>query len=418
MLFLKFSISLALGPLPEDRLAAGVTNRSTRSSTSAGHSRARHRSTPAKGPWNGNGGLEDIKLAIQQLTMRSQTSTSTYSSLSAGSEMEPRRLGRYSSLETVNTNVTSADEFVWIDSHNRLVELQHPPWSQHCLLRVIRTGRCREHAERISLETIPRLGYLLQRALVRVAREIQRLSIGLGLCSKHEVAGAFKIVLSGALADSCIKACLRAAAMFGVPGDSSLRQSKSSRAGLQLSVGRFHRWMSDARLGRFVHEYSAVYLCAGLENLLEEILLQCMPSDPSMSLTATGLEHSIASSGDLWGLLQPYAHLNAGRIASGALTMPRWASQSSIGSNPNIPTNSSMEPCLLTTCVGSVAELKDLVLRAQNKFNHSALSHTALVALFYFMRCSQLEHNEGRLWILYEENNFKKKTFVNENLIR
>lgn len=334
--------------------------------------------------------------------MRSQTSTSTYSSLSAGSEsLEPaRRLGRYSSLETVNTNVTSADEFVWIDSHNRLVELQHPPWSQHCILRVIRTGRCREHSDRISLETIPRLGYLLQRALVRVAREIQRLSIGMGLCSKHEVAGSFKIVLCPALADSCIKACLRAAAMFGVPGDSALRQSKSSRAGLQLSVGRFHRWMSDARLGRFVHEYSAVYLCAGLENLLEEILLQCMPSDQNLSLTATGLEHSIASSGDLWGLLQPYAHLNAGRIASGALTMPRWASQSSIGSNPNNLSNSSMEPCLLTTCVGSVTELKDLVLRAQNKFNHSTLSHAALVALFYFMRCSQLEHNEGKSIII------------------
>lgn len=314
----------ALGPLTEDRLAAGVTtsrqppiDRSTRSNTSAGHSRQRHRSTPAKGPWNGNG-LEDIKLAIQQLTMRSQTSTSTYSSLSAGSEsLEPaRRLGRYSSLETVNTNVTSADEFVWIDSHNRLVELQHPPWTQHCILRVIRVGRCREHSDRISLETIPRLSYLLQRALVRVAREIQRLSIGLGLCSKHEVAGAFKIVLCPALADSCIKACLRAAAMFGVPGDSALRQSKSSRAGLQLSIGRFHRWMSDALLGRFVHEYSAVYLTAGLENLLEEILLQCMPSDPNLSLTATGLEHAIASSGDLWGLLQPYAHLNAGKYSS------------------------------------------------------------------------------------------------------
>lgn len=387
----------ALGPLPEDRLAAGVTNRSARSRASTGHSRSRHRATPAKVPWNG-GGLEDIKLAIQQLTMRSQTSTSTYSSLSAGSESsEPaRRLGRYSSLETVNTNVTSADEFVWIDSHNRLVELQHPPWSQHCILRVIRTGRCREYSERISLETIPRLGYLLQRALVRVAREIQRLSAGLSLCSKHEVAGAFKIVLCPALADSCIKACLRAAAMFGVPGDSALRQSKSSRAGLQLSVGRFHRWMSDARLGRFVHEYSAVYLCAGLENLLEEILLQCISSESTQSLTATGLEHAIASSGDLWGLLQPYAHLNAGRIASGALTMPRWASQASIGSNPSLPTSSSMEPCLLTTCVGSIAELKDLVLRAQSKFNHTALSHASLIALFYFMRCSQLEHNEGK----------------------
>lgn len=53
-----------------------------------------------------------------------------------------------------------------------------------------------------------------------------------------------------------------------------------------------------------------------------------------------------------------------------------------------------MEPCLLTTCVGSIAELKDLVPRAKTKFNHMALSHVALVALFYFMRCSQLEHNE------------------------
>lgn len=65
--------------------------------------------------------------------------------------------------------------------------------------------------------------------------------------------------------------------------------------------------------------YSAVFLCAGLENLLEEILLQCLPSDGDVTLTATLLEHAIANNGDLWGLLQPYAHLNAGRIASGKL---------------------------------------------------------------------------------------------------
>ncbi|XP_055693458.1 ankyrin repeat and BTB/POZ domain-containing protein 2 [Lutzomyia longipalpis] len=393
-----------LGPLPEDRLAAGVTSRSTRSRASTNHSRSRHRATPAKVPWGGSG-LEDIKQAIQQLTMRSQTSTSTYSSLSAGSESsEPaRRLGRYSSLETVNTNVTSADEFVWVDSHNRLVELQYPPWSQHCILRVIRAGRCRENAERISIEAVPRLGYLLQRALVRVAREIQRLSCALGLCSKHEVAGAFKIVLCPALADSCIKACLRAATMFAVPGDGALKQSKSSRAGLQLPVGRFHRWMADARLGRFVHEYAAVYLTAGMENLLEEILIQSLPPDTAIPLTATGLEHAIASSGDLWGLLQPYSHLNAGRIASGALTMPRWASQSSIGSGSVNSTqqqqqqqhNQALEPCLLTTCVGSLQELRDLVLRAQQKLHHVSLSHGALKALFYFMRCSQLEHSDS-----------------------
>lgn len=408
-----------LGLLPEDRLAASVTNRSSRSRASSGHSRPRHRGAPTKVPWGG-GGLEDIKLAIQQLTMRSQTSTSTYSSLSAGSESsEPaRRLGRYSSLETVNTNVTSADEFVWVDSHNRLVELQHPPWSQHCVLRVIRNGRCRDHSERVSTEIVPRLGYLLQRALVRIAREVQRLSSVLGLCSKHEVAGAFKIVLCPALADSCIKACLRAAAMFAVPGDSALRQSKSSRGGLQLPIGRFHRWMADARLGRFVHEYAAVYLSAGLENLLEDILLQCLPTDIGQPLTATGLEHAIAGSGDLWGLLQPYAHLNAGRIASGALTMPRWASQSSLGPHSvggvhNVHSNSALKPCLLTTCVGSIGELKDLISRAQNTFQHIALSHAALIALFYFMRCSQLEHNDGKFNLTYFKIHFLYSFFCN-----
>lgn len=360
---------MTLGPLPEDRLAAGVTNRSTRS--------RRHRGImPAgKAPWSGSG-LEDIKLAIQQLTMRSQTSSSTYSSLSAGSESsEPaRRLGRYSSLETVITS-TSADEFVWVDSHNRLVELQHPPWSQQCIMRVLRSGRCKQQAEHVSVEVISRLGYLLQRALVRIAREIQRFSAGLGLCSKQEVAGAFKVVLCSTLADSCTKACLRAAAMFAVPGESALKQSKSARAGLQLSVGSFFRWMTDARLGKFIHEYAAVYLCAGIENLLEEIMLQCGNGGHS---TATALDQSIASSGDFWGLLQPFAHLNAGRIASGALAMPRWAS-----------------PFSLVTCVGSIRELKEKALRTQQEFQHAAaLSNAALSALFYFMRCSQLEHTE------------------------
>lgn len=55
------------------------------------------------------------------------------------------------------------------------------------------------------METIPRLSYLLQRALVRIAREAQRLSRPFHMCSKHEVASALKIVLCPALADSCIK---------------------------------------------------------------------------------------------------------------------------------------------------------------------------------------------------------------------
>lgn len=146
-------------------------------------------------------------MAIQQLTMRSHKSSSTYSSLSGSESSEPavRRLMRHSSLETINTNVTSADEFVWVDSHNRLVELQQLPWTHHDVLRVLQNGRTREHMEQVSMETIPRLSYLLQRALVRIGRETQRLAKPIGLCSKHEVYSAFKIVLCPALADSCTK---------------------------------------------------------------------------------------------------------------------------------------------------------------------------------------------------------------------
>jgi len=59
--------------------------------------------------------------------------------------------------------------------------------------------------ERISMETIPRLSYLLQRALVRIGREVQRLAYPLGMCSKQEVCSALRIILCPALADSCTK---------------------------------------------------------------------------------------------------------------------------------------------------------------------------------------------------------------------
>ncbi|XP_022255677.1 LOW QUALITY PROTEIN: ankyrin repeat and BTB/POZ domain-containing protein 2-like [Limulus polyphemus] len=361
-------------------------------------------------------GLEDIRNAIEQLSVRthgSRTSysTSTYSSVS-GSESEPvRRLIRHSSLETLNTNITSADEFVWLDSHNRLVELQQCPWSNHDVLKVIQNGRLKESLSLISMETVPRLAHLLQRPLVRVAREAQRFSRSLGMCSKQEISGALKVVLSPALADSCIKACHRSAAIYTVSGD-HLRLSKSTRAGLQFSVGRFHRWMCDVRVGTFIHEYSAIYLTAAMENLLEEILLLCLPSEPTEgnnTLTASLLDISIADNSELWGLLQNFSHLNSGRTASGALSLPRWPGKLEGRSRSNSqseeqtrPPSKSTEHSLLTTCVGSVSELGDLlgrVIQHQTRMTGVAASKQsvawgpgALHTLYYYMRCSQLEH--------------------------
>lgn len=107
---------------------------------------------------------------------------------------------------------------------------------------------------RVNVDIIPRLSYLLQRALVRIGRETQRLSSTLGICTKHDITVSFRIILCPPVADSCIKAALRAAAMLSMSSDGALKQSKSSRAGLNLHVGRFHRWMTDLKLARFIHE--------------------------------------------------------------------------------------------------------------------------------------------------------------------
>lgn len=93
--------------------------------------------------------------------------------------------------------------------------------------------------------------------------------------------------------------------------------------------------------------YAAVYLTAGLENLLEEIILQCLPSEADTVLTATMFEHAIANNGDLWGLLQPYAHLNAGRIASGECHFEEVLRSTSLGQwvTPNSELHCMLQQC-------------------------------------------------------------------------
>lgn len=66
----------------------------------------------------------------------------------------------------------------------------------------------------------------------------------------------------------------------------------------------------------YVVRYAAIYLCAGMETLLEEIALLAA-ADGGGPLSPAALDHAVAHCADLWGLLQPYSHLNAGRVASG-----------------------------------------------------------------------------------------------------
>jgi ankyrin repeat/BTB/POZ domain-containing protein 2 len=186
-----------------------------------------------------------------------------------------------------------------------------------------------------------------------------------GMCTKHEICGAIKVVLCTALADSCIKSGHRATAIFAVSGPDNFRQSKSVRAGLQFSVGKFHRWMCDVKMGNFVDEVAAIYLTSAIENLLEEIILQCLSIQINeFVLTANLLDTCIANNSDFWGLLQPFAHLNAGRTANGMLSLPTFHNYNTLNesnsdnkNNTQLTPSKTIEQQLLTTCVGSVQEL-------------------------------------------------------------
>ena len=372
--------------------------------------------------------LMEVKAALEQLKVENSqhSSADTYSSLSEDSEAESgmtgelgerpgegernrfSRTARGASHETLSTTVTSADEFVWIDSHNRLVEVQHLPWTNEDLHRVIKCGTLKESANRISIEVISRISFYMQRVLVRIAREAQRLSHKVFKCSKHEIILALKLILSPRSADNSVKSCLRAGAMYNISSDQS-RQTKSSRAGLFLDIGKVQQWMCTVKIGKYVQEYAAVYLTAALETILEEVLAQCLQHNKEVTIGS--LEQTMASSSELWGVFQPYAHLSSCRTSKGTLTVPKFISQGTsdsvtiTGIDPAHAKHleKSMTQVLLTTCVGSKEELEVLVSGASQYYKKNYQdsgqrispnwTRESLHTLYYFMRCSQLENN-------------------------
>jgi ankyrin repeat/BTB/POZ domain-containing protein 2 len=171
----------------------------------------------------------------------------------------------------------SSDAYAsFLDHYPKLSNTEYVPWGEQEVLNILREGRAKNFSGHITVEMMQRLSLLLRRPLIRIAREAQRFSAMFRRCTRHDLQSAMKVILSRPLYDSCVQACMKAVALYNMKSGAFTKASKSSHCGLKFSVGRFHRWMLDAKLSCRIQEAAAIFLAACLENLLEEIVLRAL----------------------------------------------------------------------------------------------------------------------------------------------
>ncbi|KAK2523663.1 ankyrin repeat and BTB/POZ domain-containing protein BTBD11 isoform A [Patagioenas fasciata monilis] len=360
---------------------------------------------------------------------------------------------RHNSFDTVNTVLAEDSEVLDCAGQqcSRLLpDLEEVPWSLEEVEALLLPPPRREPrapgaaaASPGSRDAAARLSTLVSRALVRIAREAQRLSLRFAKCTKHEVRSAMEIVLGWTLAARCTAAALGALSLYNMSssGGDRFSRGKSARCGLSFSVGKFYRWMVDSRVALRIHEHAAIYLTAGTECLFRDIHARVLagpaaplPGRPPAAAAAPAekekdggeaprftletLEQTVNNDPELWGLLQPYQHLICGKNASGVLCLPDSLNLHKDQQRSNKPGEVQMfsqselrtiEQSLLATRVGSIAELSDLVSRAMHHLQPlNAKQHgngtpmhqkqgslywepEALYTLCYFMHCPQME---------------------------
>lgn len=231
---------------------------------------------------------------------------------------------RHNSLDTVNTVLVEDAEILECTVQcAKLPELEDVPWSPGEVASAL------SRDEEMSLPTPPqdvllRLSVLVSRALVRVAKEAQRLSLRYGKCTKYEIQSAIKIALSWTVSVNCISAALSALSLYNMSTEEDkFSRGKSVRCGLIFNVGKFFRWMVDSRVAVRIHEHAAIYLAACMESLFREVYARVLSSallerdNGIPKFTVEILEQAVNSDAEIWGSLQTWQHLICGKNANG-----------------------------------------------------------------------------------------------------
>ncbi|XP_059042755.1 ankyrin repeat and BTB/POZ domain-containing protein 3 isoform X2 [Mustela nigripes] len=204
---------------------------------------------------------------------------------------------RHNSFDTVNTALVEDSEGLDCAGQHcsrLLPDLDEVPWTLQeleALLLRSRDPRAGPVAPGgLPKDALAKLSMLVSRALVRIAKEAQRLSLRFAKCTKYEIQSAMEIVLSWGLAAHCTAAALAALSLYNMSsaGGDRLGRGKSARCGLTFSVGRVYRWMVDSRVALRIHEHAAIYLTACMESLFRDIYSRVVASGLPRSCSGPG----------------------------------------------------------------------------------------------------------------------------------
>ncbi|XP_026640305.1 ankyrin repeat and BTB/POZ domain-containing protein BTBD11 isoform X4 [Microtus ochrogaster] len=194
---------------------------------------------------------------------------------------------RHNSFDTVNTALVEDSEGLDCAGQHcsrLLPDLDEVPWTlQELELLLLRSRDPRAGPAApgsLPKDALAKFSMLVSRALVRIAKEAQRLSLRFAKCTKYEIQSAMEIVLSWGLAAHCTAAALAALSLYNMSstGGDRLGRGKSARCGLTFSVGRVYRWMVDSRVALRIHEHAAIYLTACMESLFRDIYTRVLAS--------------------------------------------------------------------------------------------------------------------------------------------